>query len=374
MIPLSMLTGSGGQGGLALSFDIAARIVEILLEAIIRITAFADGLPWSHFSIVSPLLPVVLLYYGLLFFLLSETFRVLLARRQLRIILAAFVLITAVFALSFAVPACQRENSALVFVDVGQGDCLHIRTPEGRNYLIDGGGAADYNVGRNILRAYLLKNGIGRLDGVFVSHLHRDHYGGIRELSLEMPIDRLFLYDGNRIRTEKVLMDTGFLATQLVPLSRGDRAKLGRDVWLDVLYPPKLPSVEYQSLMADDADENKSSLLMRLYYRGVTVLMTGDMGEVGEQEILRLGAPTVDILKVGHHGSRTSTTEAFLKEVKPKLAVIQVGRNNFGHPTQTVLDRLEESGIPVYRNDLDGAILMDIKNGAIRIKTLCDSP
>ena len=119
--------------------------------------------------------------------------------------------------------------------------------------------------------------------------------------------------------------------------------------------------------MAEDGDENKSSLLIRLYYKVVTVLMTGDLGADGEREILQEEIPKADILKVGHHGSRTSTSDEFLAAVGPKLAMIQAGRNNFGHPTAEVLKKLQAAQIPIYRNDLDGAVTIKIHKGKLEI-------
>ena len=114
---------------------------------------------------------------------------------------------------------------------------------------------------------------------------------------------------------------------------------------------------------------------MKVYCNGVTVLMTGDMGFEQEDAVLKLYEKTPevlksDILKVGHHGSKYSTSQAFLDAVDPSAAVIQVGKNNFGHPHEDVIEKLRENGIMVYRNDLDGAVLVDVKNGEFQVKTM----
>jgi competence protein ComEC len=272
--------------------------------------------------------------------------------------------------LTLTSPVCVRDESALTFVDVGQGDCLHIRTPDGRNYLVDGGGQIDYDVGKNVLLPYLLKNGVKRIDGVFATHLHTDHYKGLRELSENMPVTNLFLYDGNRVRVAEVVQDSAFEADDLVFLSRGDRVDMGGNVSMTTLYPPKASEAEYERMTGENEDENKNSLLMRIDYEGISILMTGDLGEDGEQAIMSsLGderpALKSTILKVGHHGSKTSTSDSFLQTVAPQIAVIQVGRNTFGHPTAEVLEKLYERDIMTYRNDLDGAVIFDIKKGDI---------
>ncbi len=119
------------------------------------------------------------------------------------------------------------EKTSIVFVDVGQGDCMHIRTEDGRNYLLDGGGKIDYNLGKKTLKPYLLKNGVRRLDGAFVTHLHTDHYKGIAELCQEGMVNKLFLYEGSRNKTEQICRETGLSADDLVFLHAGQTVSLG---------------------------------------------------------------------------------------------------------------------------------------------------
>ncbi|MDR1028079.1 MAG: DNA internalization-related competence protein ComEC/Rec2 [Clostridiales Family XIII bacterium] len=374
MIPVAVLAGAAVPGLSAFAsalFAVLARVSEILLDAVTRMTEIADALPFSHFQTVAPRVQWVFLFYGLLFFCLSETCWILFARRCFRPVLRFLAGFALAVTFTLTSPVCVRDESALVFVDVGQGDCLHIRTPDGRNYLVDGGGQAEYDVGKNVLLPYLLKNGVSKIDGAFLSHLHTDHYKGIRELSLLMPVERLFLYDGNRVRADTVIADSGFEEEDLVFLAQGDRADMGKGVSLTALYPPKGSAEEYERLILEAEDENRTSLLMRLEYDGVSVLMTGDMGAEGEAEVLRdLGedgaALRVTALKVGHHGSKTSTTDAFLRAADPEIAVIQVGRNTFGHPTAEILEKLRGHDIMTYRNDLDGAVAFDIEKGRIR--------
>jgi competence protein ComEC len=327
-------------------------------------------------------------------------------------------------------PLCRQDRSSLVFVDVGQGDCLHIRTADGRNYLVDGGGSVDYEVGRKTLLPYLLKNGVGRLDGVFATHLHTDHWRGVCELSRDMDVGKVYVYEGNHVREDEIRMskadagkenaagkDADFgvknIATggkenryadgtdglkiqvdseRMVFVAQGDRVILGEGVRLDVLWPPRHSEAEYISAAAEEAagggDENRNSLIMKFDYEGVTAMMTGDAGEEAERALIDeygtgasgqapASAPPgsgqanaqhslyARILKVGHHGSKYSTTDDFLAAVRPDAAVIQVGKNNFGHPTADVLDKLRGDGIMIFRNDLGGAIMFTIRDGKV---------
>jgi competence protein ComEC len=289
--------------------------------------------------------------------------------------------------LVFFTPGMGWDRSSLVFVDVGQGDCLHIRTPGGKNILIDAGGSVNYNLGKKTLLPYLLKNGVSRIDLAIVTHLHSDHFKGLTELCQEMPVDRLAVSECNNLRKNELTSQTGLSEEQLIFLYAGETVRLEKDVFAEILYPERDSPGKYEELLNEE-DENKSSLIIKLVYKGVSVLMTGDLGFEGEQELLRLyeranGRPSsnvlkndrlsVGLLKVGHHGSRYSTSDDFLEAVSPSAAIIQVGRNTFGHPSQEVIRKLEDSGALTFRNDESGAILIDINDDrSFRIKTVLD--
>jgi competence protein ComEC len=141
------------------------------------------------------------------------------------------------------------------------------------------------------------------------------------------------------------------------------------------LYPEKRDDEEYQKLLMEEQDENRSSLILKVYYKGMTVIMTGDLGFDGEKELLDCYSdnPEVlraDVLKIGHHGSRYSTGDDFLNAVHPKIAVFQVGKNNFGHPNPSVIEKCQKKGIIIYRNDQNGAIIFNRKGQIWHIKVL----
>jgi len=288
-------------------------------------------------------------------------------------------------------PSVKQNDATYTFVDVGQGDCLHIRTQDGRNYLMDGGGKFDYNVGKNILAPYLLKNGVSRLDGVFVSHLHMDHFKGLAELAACNDVGPVYVYDGYRVNEEAVLSpfwdnpfaaadegeedfltgsDSCFSHEDIRYLAAGDVVLMGKYSRAETLYPIRLAENEYEWILDNGMDENRTSLIVRFETEGVSVLMTGDVSQDGEMAALSISDLDCDILKIGHHGSKTSTSEALLEGTNPEMAVIQVGKNSFGHPTSEVLEKLEFSGIPVYRNDESGAVLIDPSPGGFTVKTV----
>ena len=353
--------------------------LEILTETLLWINHLYYRENLTVFLTVSPSPFLLGAYYGALFFYFSDTAWLArkTGRRQRLILFMAAVLLGSAF-----LPAAlnSREGQAeLIFVSVGQGDCLHIRTPGGKNVLIDGGGTSNCNVGKRTLLPYLLKNGVSQIDLALLSHLHEDHYLGICQLAEDMEIRQIGLYEGNRCLESEVLRQTGAEAWQLLYLSAGQRISLEPGIWIDVLWPRKEEAQQEEE--PDDA--NETGLLLKLCYYGISVLMTGDLGKDEEAEILEWlkesgtfpGGTEVlrsDILKVGHHGSRNSTSDEFLAAVQPRIAVIQSGAGNrFGHPHRETVENLEKHGILIYRNDTQGAVLADIDpDGALRLRTM----
>ena len=226
---------------------------------------------------------------------------------------------------------------------MGQGDCLHLKTAEGRNIFIDGGGSIRYNVGEKTLKPYLLKNGVKSLDLAAATHLHTDHFLGLSQLAEVFPV-KAFLTEGEA----------------------GQRFSIGENQWLELLWPLKKD--------ADSDDENLNSLIFKVHLGGLTILVTGDLTEEGEELLLERYKGTnklsADILKVAHHGSNYSTCDRFLEAVKPAAAVISVGKNNYGHPGDKVIEKLQKKGIMIFRTDRDGAVgVMTDRKGNFSICT-----
>jgi competence protein ComEC len=356
------------------AFGIGASAADILVTIMNALNEAAYGVAFGHFAVTSPPVYALVLYYGLFFLASSEGVRVLWQRRRAKGLLGVFCALLLCVASSLLAPGLAQDRSALVFVDVGQGDCLHIRTPSGRNILIDSGGSVNYSVGEKTLLPYFLKNGVDRIDLALITHLHTDHCQGLAELAREMPVDRVAVYEGNRARSAETAEMTGLPPDRILYVYAGQRVELDADVYVEILFPERQDDAGYERMLAED-DENKNSLLMRLVYRGVSVLMTGDVGFEGEEAILESvganGRLRATLLKVGHHGSRYSTSDAFLAAAAPRIAVIQVGKNTYGHPHPDVLAKLSDAGIPVYRNDADGAVLLRIEtDGGAYVRTM----
>ena len=317
-------------------------------------------------DVVSPTVWSLLIFYGFFFFFLSETGRILLLRKRYSIIRFVMLLIIILACLVNFVTEDGFDRADAVFVDVGQGDCLHISTISGKNILIDGGGKESFDVGKRLLKPYLLKNGVQKIDLAIATHLDMDHYDGIRSLAADGMVEMLGLYDGNQLIESKILNETGLEKDQLCYLHQGDRIQVDSNVWVEVLYPKPKSRQEYKSeLLAKE--ENPRSLVIRVHLGKYRILMTGDIDIKTEEEVMECnarGKTAAEILKISHHGSKYSTSDGFLAGVSPEVAIFQTGKNNFGHPHSSILEKCQEKGIMIFRTDQDGAIgIFDLYKG-----------
>lgn len=316
------------------------------------------------FDVASPSVLSLSVYYIFVFYICSEAGQIALIRRSYKKIAAVFAAAVICGAGCSVYLSDGFQKTDIVFVDVGQGDCLHIKAG-GKNILIDGGGSFNYNVGKSTLKPYLLKNGVTKIDMAIATHLHTDHYQGLKELSQTYRIKKLGVYEANSVNENRLKNE--FRTDDILYLAAGDVINIGRNVYIEVLSPAGGNAL-------DEEDENKNSLVLRVNVRGVSVLMTGDIDENGEKALISDTDVRTDILKVAHHGSRYSSCEKFIEAAAPEIAVIQVGKNTYGHPSEEVIKRLEERKITVLRNDNMGAVgIRADKAGGIGIVTMRNS-
>lgn len=320
------LTGTGIPGFLQ-------TVLDSMCFLTVKLNSFSTLGGYGSFDAVSPPLWLVFSAYFLLFFFSSEQNLVFRHRKQYRL-LAAFtaaglmgsVLLAGLF-------ACPVSRADVVFVDVGQGDCIHIRDGS-RDVLIDGGGSWNRNTGEDTLKPYLLKNGAWNVDMAIATHLHMDHYKGLEELAAVYPVKQIL---------------TGMTAGQTVRISP--------KVFIETLWPLEIDEERGQ-------EKNEDCSVFMIHYKGWKILVTGDLDEAGEVKMIRYyetigqaGKLKADILKVGHHGSGTSTSDLLLDIVNPQTAVFQVGLNNiYGHPNDIIVEKILKRGIMVRRNDYNGGI------------------
>ena len=324
----------------------AAMITGLFVKLLLWCNDFTYMGGVFTFDVASPSVIFLAVYYIFIFYMCSEAGQIALIRRNYKKIAAVFAAAVICGAGCSVYLSDGFEKTDMVFVDVGQGDCLHIKAG-GKNLLIDGGGSFNYNVGKSTLKPYLLKNGVTKIDMAIATHLHTDHYQGLKELSQTYRIKKLGVYEANSVNENHLKKE--FKTNEILYLAAGDVINMSRNVSVEVLSPDRGNPL-------DEKDENKNSLVLRVNVKGSSVLMTGDIDEKGEKTLIADTDIKADILKIAHHGSRYSSCEKFIAVAAPKIAVIQVGKNTYGHPSEEVIKRLEEHKITVLRNDEQGAV------------------
>jgi competence protein ComEC len=336
-----------------------------ILAMLNGIVYFFSALPFACRYFTPPGLPMIILYYTILILVIENMRGRINIRFKINkaVLLAGVLLFLAVFSWEHSQAASDLTVTA---IDVGQGDSILIESSSGRNVLIDGGGKQEIGgsklpskedmTGRSIVVPFLRKKGINELDLVVLTHPHDDHVGGLPYVLEKMKVDMVL--DSGQAHTSRGYIKFLRLIEKnkiVYKIARaGQVIDLGAGVKGYILHPSD------PLISGTESDLNNNSVVIRLVYGKTSFLLMGDTAFEGEERVMSFGRSLKsDVLKVGHHGSRTSTSNEFLDAVSPQYAVISVGaKNKFGHPTKETLGRLADHGIKVFRTDLSGAIVL----------------
>lgn len=331
-----------------------AKLIEIPIYILVFISELGEKIPFGNFKVITPDLYQIILYYVFIFilFYLYKVFHIKhpsqtetrikntihLFRYKTKPYKKIIFMITFVIAIMLLIKF--PEDLRMYFIDVGQGDSTLIITPNNKTILIDGGGSNFYDVGKNTLVPYLLDRKVNKLDLVIISHFDQDHVGGILSVLKELKVEKIIIGKQGEV-SEQYNEFCNIIREKGIPIfmvKRGDVINVEKNVKIKILFPEN-------DLILDNI-LNNNSLVAKLEYKDFKMLFTGDIEDVAEQHLMKIyknDELKANILKVAHHGSKTSTSEEFLKVVLPQIALIGVGENNkFGHPSSEVLNRFKE--------------------------------
>lgn len=322
-------------------------IVEILINCLIFISKILSSIPFSKIIIPTPHIVWVIFYYlAFAIILISKSkisYRIIKSKEKIIKVLKKVlipILIVCIIAQFFIL--VKDRNLKIFFIDVGQGDASLIITPKNKVILIDGGGSSDksYDVGENILIPYLLDRGIKSIDYIIISHFDNDHVGGILTVMKELKVKNIIIgkqFCGTE-NLKEFLEIVNSKKINLIIAQATNRINVETNLYFDIIWPNSKYEITQNSI-------NNNALVCKLYYKNFTMLFTGDIEEEAEKVLVSKYSDTnilkSVVLKVPHHGSKSSSTENFIKLVNPKIALIGVGKNNkYGHPNNSVLETL----------------------------------
>jgi competence protein ComEC len=266
------------------------------------------------------------------------------------------LLIVSGLVLTCHVPSALNRTLRITLLDIGQGDSTLIEFPDGRTLLLDGGNAATTH-GLPILPDEIRSLGYHRRPLLLATHVDADHIGGFLPLVCQIPLQGLM--EGNPGSTATLVSELRDAARTnnlpIIPISKGDRFVFSTGLVVEAFHPP----AERGALAS--SGRNQDSVVLHVSYGEFSMLFMGDAPSTVEQQLIDEGLLSpITVLRLGHHGSRTSTSPTLLDTTRPQLAVVSAGRNNtYGHPSTEVLDRLAVREIPVLRTDEGGAIRIE---------------
>lgn len=335
-----------------------AIFIKPILSILIKISQICSKLPFSNILVVTPYMFNVISYYAIILYCIKSK-----KNNKCKIIICLLIVLILINFIIYIFPQKLR----IFFIDVGQGDSTLIITPDKKTVLIDGGGSDSFDVGKKVLLPYLLDRRILKIDYVLISHFDTDHCGGILTIMEKVKVKNIIIseqaeHSENYERFKKLMIHKKI---RLIEVKKGDKIKIERYSEFKILFPT--------SRLLSENPLNNNSIVAQFNYNNFKMLFTGDIEKLAEQQILKAEKAEIraDILKVAHHGSKTSSIPEFIKAVKPKIALIGVGKNNtFGHPNQQTIKNLENIKCRIYRTDLQGEIIIKIdQKGRMNVKS-----
>lgn len=343
-----------------------SSVLNFLYVVFLKGIELLSNLHFFNITVKRPLDVSIIFYYVTIFIevIKDKGIRKELLKKIRKIITFLYTVILIIYLMNHTF----NQDLSIHFIDVGQGDSTVITTPGNKNIIIDGGGSEEGSyIGDNVVVPYLLNRRIKCIDYMIISHFDSDHVGGLLSVLEQLKVKNVIISkqykDSENYKRFKDIVKKKKIIVRVV--ENGDKLSIEQDLTFYFLWP------DSTSVISDNI-LNNNSLVCKMEYKGFSMFFTGDIEEIAEKEFLEKhkgNSVKSTVLKVGHHGSKTSSTEEFIKAINPKIALIGVGENNkFGHPNDEVIQRLNKLNIQIYRTDYMGEITMQIdKNGRMKI-------
>jgi competence protein ComEC len=350
---------------LPLSQGLAHSALAVASWGLDRMMDYIDywsGFSWTEIQVIRPNFMEILLVYGFFFFLFSL--------RHLKWARVGFVFVMLFLVGDIAYWTYRTHfNPSLkvTFLDVGQGNAALIQFPGSETMLIDGGGfpGSDFDIGEMVVAPFLLRSKILRIDTLVLTHPDVDHMRGLLYIAEHFG-PKEFWYNGEKSESSDFQELTQILEAKGIKRKTPEDIKEGREiagVGLEILHPS-------ERMLSRKSNDN--SLVLKMSYRDTSFLFTGDLEAAGERAVVsrREARLKSDVLLVPHHGSKSSSSSAFLDAVCPKVCIISAGRDNpFGFPSQDVLGRLRDAGCKIMRTDEVGAMEVSIEGAGLQVRS-----
>jgi competence protein ComEC len=358
-------------------YPLATLLITInsfFTTVLLRVVAFFASIPYASLYISTPTPFEIILFYLLL--IISVHLR---KGKRIRYLFWGLCVALVLDLAFWNFRDLFQKNLTVTFIDVGHGDSILIEFPKRKRMLIDGGGLHEdrFDIGKNVIAPYLWKKKIRRIDTLVLTHPDPDHLKGLNFIASHFSIGQ-FWDNGYQTDSEPYsqLKETLFMkGVNGLPMNEMIPSQMINGVQVSILNP-QVRSPSY-AVHPNPSFLNNQSLVMKLRFKNISILLTGDIEKEAEYRILKEGYPLkADILKIPHHGSSSSSSPFFINEVEPTYAILSVGERNIGRlPHPEVLKRYEQLGSKIFRTDRHGAITIITDGKKIEIKTFlqCES-